>query len=175
MNIVEKNTVFWAKKHPNAIIPSKRIEDAGYDIRLCYDGDQDILILPNHNVILNTGLSCAYHHSKVMTAWEKSTTGSLNASLRMGIIDSGYRGEIKVCINNTGNKPIIITKDESLKNKEGKYKEKKLIDKILYPYSKAICQVVFLEKPEMEVSEISYEDLLKIPSQRGNGMIGSTD
>ncbi len=84
----------------------------------------------------------------------------------MGVVDSGYRGEIIIGLNNTSNKTIIISKNFSTK------KEKN--NKIYYPYNKAIAQAIILPIPTMEKKEIKYEDLLKIPSIRGKGKLGSS-
>jgi dUTP pyrophosphatase len=81
-------------------------------------------------------------------------------AVRSGIIDASYRGEIFVPINNTGNNVIIITKNP---NKD----YGRLVN--VYPYTKAIAQLLLLPVPEVEVKEITYDELLQIPSNRGTG------
>ena len=44
----------------------------------------------------------------------------------------------------------------------------------LYPYEKAICQALVVPVPTVEVEEYTYEELKAIPSQRGNGALGSS-
>ena len=45
---------------------------------------------------------------------------------------------------------------------------------LIYPYEKAIAQAVLLEVPSTEIEEVSYEELQKIPSDRGCGKLGSS-
>ena len=45
---------------------------------------------------------------------------------------------------------------------------------IIYPYEKAIAQLIIHEVPKMNVKEISFNELKKIPSKRGDGMLGSS-
>lgn len=82
------------------------------------------------------------------------------------VVDSGYRGEIFIPINNTGNKTIVITKN----NKQ----DLTFNNAIIYPYEKAIAQLILVPVPKSRVKEISYEDLKNIPSKRGAGALGSS-
>ena len=45
---------------------------------------------------------------------------------------------------------------------------------IIYPYTKAICQALLLPVPKVEIEEISLEELKAIPSERGEGKLGSS-
>ena len=45
---------------------------------------------------------------------------------------------------------------------------------IVYPYEKGICQCMMVEVPKLQIEEMSYEDLLKIESERGTGALGSS-
>lgn len=45
---------------------------------------------------------------------------------------------------------------------------------VVYPYEKGICQCMMVEVPKLEIQEMSYEDLLKIESERGLGALGSS-
>jgi dUTP pyrophosphatase len=47
-------------------------------------------------------------------------------------------------------------------------------DVLFYPYEKAICQAILLPVPKMKSVEISVEELKAIPSERGEGKIGSS-
>ena len=46
---------------------------------------------------------------------------------------------------------------------------------ILYPYSKAIAQALVIPVPEVNIEEISYNQLASIPSERGMGALGSSN
>ena len=103
-----------------------------------------------------------------MIVKERGSSGSKGMSIRMGIVDSGYRNEIFIGINNTSDRDILIRKETD--DNRGKKKFKTTV----YPYSKAIAQVLILPVPKMNVKEISYNKLLKIESNRGTGKLGST-
>lgn len=47
-------------------------------------------------------------------------------------------------------------------------------DAIVYPYEKAIAQCMMVEVPKLAIEEMSYDELLKIESERGTGALGSS-
>lgn len=170
-------TVKFAKTKPNAIIPTKRLEDAGYDVYPCFDEDY-IIIKPHTTVIIPTGIASACDTDYCFVLHERSSTGTKGMAQRCGIIDSGYRGEWGVPITNTNDVPIVIFKKESITDFNDfasillfSYGE---ANYILYPYEKAICQALVLPVPEVEIEEYTYEELKAIPSERGTGCLGSS-
>lgn len=170
-------TVKFAKTKPNAIIPTKRLEDAGYDVYPCFDEDY-IIIKPHTTVIIPTGIASACDTDYCFVLHERSSTGTKGMAQRCGIIDSGYRGEWGVPITNTNDVPIVICKKESITDFNDfasillfSYEE---ANYILYPYEKAICQALVLPVPEVEIEEYTYEELKAIPSERGTGRLGSS-
>ena len=80
----------FAKVNDKAIIPSKRREDAGYDI---YTTDRDIVLQPHQTVAFHTGLVSEFSPSWVGIVKERGSTAKYGLSIRSGVIDSGYRGE----------------------------------------------------------------------------------
>jgi len=174
-NNIDNNVIKFAKVKPNAIIPSKKDEDAGYDIYACFD--EDFIIIEPHTIkMIPTGIASAFSDDYVMVLKERGSTGTKGMAIRAAIIDSGYRGEWFVPINNTTDNFIIISK---LNRNE--LKELKLDDSIplnstttVYPYSNAIGQALLLPVPKVKVEEISYEDLKEIESSRGTGALGSS-
>lgn len=170
-------TVKFAKTKPNAIIPTKRLEDAGYDVYPCFDEDY-IIIKPHTTVIIPTGIASACDTDYCFVLHERSSTGTKGMAQRCGIIDSGYRGEWGVPITNTNDVPIVICKKEFIATFSDfasvlllPYGE---ANYILYPYEKAICQALVLPVPEVEIEEYTYEELKTIPSERGTGRLGSS-
>lgn len=160
----QKDTLLFAKVRPTATIPSKNYEDAGYDVYADFE-EIDLVIKPNEVKLIPTGIASSMSSKYVLVVKERGSTGTKGMSVRAGIIDSGFRNEIFVPINNTSNKTIIITKD---KNRVSDSNE------IIYPYEKAIAQFLLLPVPNVEVKEITYEELQAIPSKRGTGMLGSS-
>lgn len=189
-------TIHFAKTQENAKVPSRRKEDAGFDMYACFE--QDILVIrPSKVRLVPTGIATAFGNEYVFKLSERGSTGTKNMAQRCGVIDSGFRGEIKAPINNTSDKVIVITKlvDENGKPlSEDKLpdniteltkKDKTAIlnkdayldlveDAIIYPYSKAVTQGILYYIPETTSDVLDYETLKNIASERGAGMLGSS-
>lgn len=160
-----KNKIFFSKLKEEAIIPSKRDEDACYDVYACFE-QEEITILPNEIKLIPTGIASACDLKYRFALRERGSTGTRGMAFRAGQIDSGYRDEWFIPINNTGNKPIVISKLVS--------KVEKLDYAIFYPYKKAIVSVALEFVPDVIVEEIPYDELKKIESERGMGALGSS-
>ena len=157
--------LFFARTRRNAVVPAKRPEDSGYDFYSCFE-EESITLNPGDIRLISTGIATAFPQGYVLFIKERSSTGSIGLSTRMGVIDSGFRGEIMIGINNTSNIPIVITKEVT--------QVTKLQDVIKYPYTKAIAQGVLCLIPKVEVEEIDYDELLKIKSDRGVSFLGAS-
>ena len=175
--------VKFAKVRPDAIIPSKRKEDMGFDIYACFEEDY-IIINPHETKLVPTGIACSCDPEYGFILRERGNTGSKGIALRAGVIDSGYRNEWFVGLTNTTNYWLIISKVDvqDIINNETKnideimttFVESCINESIIYPYSKAIAQALVIPVPNVEVEEISYEELQAIPSERGLGALGSS-
>lgn len=162
-----KDEIIFAKIRPDAIIPSKRYEDGCYDLYACFDEDY-IEIIPGELKFITTGIASAFAPKYRASIRERGSSGSKGLARRCGEVDSGYRNEWLVCINNTSNKTIFIAKKE-------------VVDKVgqgvvatIYPYEKAIAQVAFEYVPNVRIKEKTYEEVSQITSERGLGKLGST-
>lgn len=169
---VKGNKLYWTKVKPNAIIPTKDKENAGYDIYPCFEDDY-IIIRPHHTKLIPTGIVCAVRDCYYLQVQERGSTGSIGMKYGAGVIDSGYRGEIFIAITNTNEVPVMIAREADKKMTE--------IDAILnetnailYPYEKAIAQLVVHRVLDMDEQEISYDELKSIPSKREGGKLGSS-
>lgn len=198
MTELKTNDLAFAKVKTNAIIPTKENENAGYDIYACFD--EDFIVIPAHTTkLIPTGIAAAVSDKYYLQVHERGSTGSKGMKYGAGVVDSSYRGEIFVCINNVNLEDIVISKlsekeliekyaeeDDDLffynymkiKYGDGEHDEifvdKNKLLSIFYPYSKAIAQLVVHEVPVMNVKEITYEELKAIPSKRGTGALGSS-
>ena len=166
--MIYDDELYFAKVKPDAIIPSKRDEDAAYDIYACFD--EDYLVIPPHKtVLIPTGIATVFSSKWVALLRERGSNGSKGLAQRAGVIDSGYRGEWFVPLTNTNRVPIVIVK---------KGVELPLIYEnshaILYPYEKGIAQLLMVEVPKLRTKEITYEELLQFNSERGTGALGSS-
>ena len=68
------NDLYFAKVEPNAIIPSKRNEDAGYDIYTCET--EAIVINPNSTKMIDTGIAIACSENYFPKFFDKGGMGS---------------------------------------------------------------------------------------------------
>lgn len=162
-------TIKFAKVRPTAIIPTKRDEDAGYDIYANFE--QDYMLIPSHTtVMIPTGIACACDIDYCFIIKERGSTGTKGMAQRCGVIDSGYRDEIFVPITNTNRCDIYIKKKEV---KTPKVYEVTKPYKI-YPYEKAIAQLLLIPVPIADIKEYTYEELRAIQSKRKMGKIGSS-
>lgn len=159
-----KNKLYFAKSKSGAKIPTKRLEDAGYDIYACFD-EAFLIIEPHQTKLIPTGLHSAFSLDYAMVLKERGSTGSKGIGQRAGIIDSGYRGEILVPLTNTNTKPLVIAKNIA-DFSDDKY--------LIYPYDKAIAQALIIVVPKMEIEEINLENLQQISSERGEGKLGDS-
>ena len=190
INEVKENEILWARVNEDVIIPTKRDEDACYDIYAYFDEDYKI-IYPNETKIIHTGLYVALNKKYKLELCERGSTGTKGMGQRAGEIDSGYRGEIGVPITNHNNGMLIISKfikedgkvDEETTNNvvfKGKTRHNASpygvvpYGTVYYPYTKAITSGAIVEVPQMESKEISIEELKAIPSARGEGSLGSS-
>lgn len=166
---MDNNEIYFAKLKEGAKIPSKTSENAGYDIYACFDEDS-IVILPGETKLIPTGICSAFSEDYVLVLKERGSSGTKGLSQRCGIIDSGYRNEWFVPINNTSTKAIIIAKD--VETAKVLYFDGTAT---FYPYTKAITQALLLPVPRVEIVELSVEALQSISSQRGMGCLGSSN
>lgn len=158
------NKILFAKLNDNATIPSKRPEDAGYDIYACID--RDIHILPQQTVKIPTGIISAFSPNKVVILKERSSVGSKGLEQRCGVIDSGYRGEWLIPVTNGTNKRIAITANPD------KYMKELWT---VIPAQKAIAQALLLDLPVTTSVEVSTDEILDLSSERGTGGFGSSN
>ena len=176
MITVEENELYFAKIRPSAIIPTKKDEDAGYD--LYADFDEDFFVInPGQTKAITTGIAVAFSNKYYAQIEERSSMAKLGIKKSGGVFDSGYRGEYMIMTYNTNDKPFIISKapvEEVAENFEidGVVYDKSQI--ILYPKSKAICQIVMQIIPKLDEKEISYDELKAIASERSVGGFGSS-
>lgn len=161
--------IYWAKVKKDAKVPSKRLEDAGYDLYPCFE-EEYMEILPLHTKLVPLGIASAFGSEYVLLLKERGSTGTKGIAQRSGVIDSGYRGEYMAPVTNVNEKPIRIAKQSVI----DQWDDEKQQQWIIYPYEKAICQGVLLVMPQLQSEEITYEELQKIGSARGTGKLGSS-
>ena len=75
----------FAKVRPTAIIPTKRVEDAGFDIYANFEEDF-ILIPPHDTIMIPTGIASACDTDYCFILKERGSTGTKGIAQRCGRI-----------------------------------------------------------------------------------------
>ncbi|MBU0470979.1 MAG: dUTP diphosphatase [Nanoarchaeota archaeon] len=100
------------KLHPEAKMPSyANPGDAGMD----FYSNEDLILQPNERKLIPTGISMAIPKGYVGLIWDKSGLASKYGIKTMaGVIDSGYRGEIKILVHNLSADPFEIKRSTKI-------------------------------------------------------------
>ena len=157
--------LYFCKDDKNAIIPAKRKEDAGYDVYMLKT-DEPIYIKPGETRLIDTGIKAAFSSDYVLLGRERGSTGTKGMRFGAGVIDSGYRGRIMIPINNTSDKTIALAPEDYSINDN---------NLIIYPQEKAIAQLLLIPVIHADVIEVNQGEYEEFTSERGTGMLGSTN
>tara|TARA_R110002096_G_scaffold153833_2_gene317809 strand:+ start:908 stop:1336 length:429 start_codon:yes stop_codon:yes gene_type:complete len=128
----------------SASVPTRAHEhDAGWDL---YSSEQSFVISLKRKIV-STSISLAIPDGHVGLIWPRSGLAAKKGiDVFAGVIDSGYRGEIKVCLYNSSGINFEINKGDR------------------------IAQIIFHKLPQTEMLEVgSLED-----SIRGDEGFGSS-
>ncbi|MBQ4099342.1 MAG: dUTP diphosphatase [Clostridia bacterium] len=131
----------------SAIIPTfGSVESAGGDL---YNAGDDVVISPSETVLIGTGLAVEIPEGYVGLVYARSGLASkcgLAPANKVGVIDSDYRGEIKVALFNHSKETRTVLKGE------------RIAQMVIAPYLK-----------------VEYEEVEELSStERGEGGFGST-
>ena len=102
------------KLSESARLPERGSEfAAGADLRALLDAP--LTIQPGQSAMLPTGLAFEIPEGYVGLIFARSSLGTkrgLAPANKVGVIDSDYRGEVKVCLHNHSSQPQVIEPDE---------------------------------------------------------------
>ena len=157
--------IIFAKLREGAIIPSKRDEDSDYDLYACFD-EEEFVIPAFSTRLVPTGIISAFDESLGVKFEERGSNTKWCGMVQAGVIDSGYRGEWFCAIYNGNSVPVHISKAVTDVQRSA--------EKVLVPYSKALCQFNVREIPRVEIQEVTAQEVLACVSQRGAGALGSS-
>ncbi|MCK4337317.1 MAG: dUTP diphosphatase [Candidatus Aminicenantes bacterium] len=97
--------------HEEAKLPIYGLQgDAGMDLFSV----EDIVLEKGKAVPVPTGIQVAVPEGHVGLVWDKSGISLKGVHRLAGVIDSGYRGEIKVVMINLGEEPFVINKGKKI-------------------------------------------------------------
>lgn len=90
----------------------KHVGDAGADVR----ASEDAVIPANGFKSIDTGLRIALPEGYVALLFARSGNGQKGIGIThgVGVIDAGYRGEVKVCLYNAGNEPFEVKEGDRI-------------------------------------------------------------
>lgn len=160
--------ILFAKLSPNAKIPTKIEEDAGFDLYACIDDRNPYgwQIDPHTTMMIPTGLIYACPKEWAIILKERGSTGIISMKIGAGVCDSGFRNEVVVQLYNGLNKSMVISPTEE------KVRETEKV--VFYPVAKAIAQFLVLPVPRTLITETTVDEILAISSERKQGMLGSS-
>ena len=151
----------FAKLREGAVIPSKRDEDSDFDLYACFE-EEEFVIPAFSTRLIPTGLISAFDKSLGVKFEERGSNTKWCGIVQAGVIDSGYRGEWVCAMYNGNPVPVHISKAAAE------------VQRVLVPYTKAICQFHVREIPPVAVRELTAEQILAERSERGEGKLGSS-
>ena len=157
--------IMFAKLREGAVIPSKRDEDSDYDLYACFE-EEEFVIPALSTRLVPTGIISAFDESLGVKFEERGSNTKWCGIVQAGVIDSGYRGEWFCAIYNGNTLPVHISKAVS--------EVQRLEDRVMVPYSKAVCQFNVREIPKVDIQEVRPETVLACESARGAGALGSS-
>ena len=142
------NTIRVKKLSENAKLPTYgSLEAAGADLYACLE--EPVTILPGETAWIGTGIALEVPVGCAGLVYARSGMAAkrgLAPANKVGVVDSDYRGEIKVVLLNHGTEPQIVTHGERI--------AQFVITPVLTP---------------------AYEEVAELSdSQRGTGGFGST-
>ena len=135
------------KLYESAKSPTKgHLDDAGWDLYAF----ETVSIPAGATVLVSTGIAIAIPKGHSGLIWDRSSMGVKGIHRYAGVIDSGYRGEVKVCLHNSNpeeakNNYVIETGDR-------------------------IAQIIIQQAPVFEIREVKNLE----EGDRGNNGFGSS-
>tara|TARA_R110002110_G_scaffold24537_5_gene91751 strand:+ start:168 stop:491 length:324 start_codon:yes stop_codon:yes gene_type:complete len=97
-------------------------------------------------VTISTEIAFAIPEGYVGLIWDRSSLGSQGIHRHAGVIDSSYRGHVKVCLHNNAQETYVVKKEDR------------------------IAQIIFQETPPFDLEEVGSLS----ETQRGGHGFGST-
>lgn len=107
-----RHNIYLHKEHPDAKIPVLGSDGAGGSDLFSVESG---IIPVGGRAIIDTGIVLAIPTNYVGLIWPRSKLGAkLGIQVLAGVVDSDYRGSIKVALLNSGDKPFEYFKGDKL-------------------------------------------------------------
>ena len=109
----EVGSIEVQKLDSNARIPTRaNSTDAGYDLYASIESST--IINPKEIRLISTGIAMALPRGYAGLIWDRSSMGIKGIHRFAGVVDSGYRGEIKVCLYNSNSRPYLVNSGDRI-------------------------------------------------------------
>lgn len=115
MNEKSIEVIFSDEKVRSAFWKQGSAGSAGHD--LCALTRREIVLKPNESILISTGVRVWLRNPELCGfVYPRSGLGCKGIVLKnlVGVIDSDYQGEIKVCLWNTSNSKVVIAPYERI-------------------------------------------------------------
>lgn len=115
MNNEAIEVIFADEKVRGAFWKQGSVGSAGHD--LCALTRREIVLKPNESILISTGVRVWLRNPELCGfVYPRSGLGCKGIVLKnlVGVIDSDYQGEIKVCLWNTSNSKVVIAPYERI-------------------------------------------------------------
>ena len=168
---MENVNIKLLRMYEDVKLPSKEDYNSGFDIYANFKEDY-IIIPPQESRLIPTGFKTVIPTTHYAQIFERGSSGVKNLKFNAGVIDSGFRGEWKVCLYNGNDVPVVIAKNSyDCSDVQFTFYDTFRV----YPYEKAIAQFVVLPVPNTTIEEVTEEEFNQYTSERGEGMLGSSN
>jgi len=161
----------FCKIDDRAITPTRaHADDAGLDVYAL----EDVVLRPGEIKTISTGLRIALPPHKSGLLWPKSGLAQKGLVVLGGCIDNGYRGELKVVVQNGNIEGMLfglywreIGADVDMVGRVARAT-------IAIPYGKPLTQLLIADLSFDSVNEVDRETFEAEATDRGEGGFGST-
>lgn len=110
---MESSRMLYVKKvHNDAVIPTR---GSAYAAGIDLSSVEQTIIEPGERAIVSTGLSVAIPNDTYLRIAPRSgLAAKYGIDVFAGVVDSDYRGELKVILANHGKQPFVINKGDRI-------------------------------------------------------------
>ena len=103
--------VTFKKLHPNAKLPKQGTTGSiGFDVYL----PSSITLPPKQITKIPTGLAASFPNTMYLRITDRSSLALQNLSIKGGVVDSDFRGNITILMQNNTEVPITFTQDQKV-------------------------------------------------------------
>ncbi len=138
------------KCREDAIIPKQATSgSAGYDIYAC--NDETVTIHPGKTAVIQTGICMHLPHNTAGLIYTRSGLGikhGIRVTNGVGVIDSDYRGEVRVGLHNISDKIFEVNKGDRV--------AQLVISPVIHPEIIEVTELDFTERGDKGFGSTGY-------------------